>query len=1265
MNSNSKVMKLLSKAYIIFKEFYKFKSSSHKGTSFNIFVLILPIQIYFTFFLCSCNYSNYQKIPPLAKQGILDLSGWDFSVSSLEPTMFHPHSPPSSVSDSNSDKELGKENPILILGSTNQKKRIGESIIKLDGEWEFYWEELPEFDERGVVQLSENNKNFFKVPGAWNGRIVQKKLDTGEIQEKKIESFGYATYRLKIILPEIMPVGLRIPEMGTNYKLLYNNRTIIERGKVGVSRETSISEKSTNYILFIPEANEFFLTLLVSNFESNKGGFYQSILLGDNESILSLKQKNIAVALFVVGILFIMGIYHIALYYLKKDDLSTLYFALFSLMMCLRMFVTEENFLIELIPTINFVIFKKLEFLSLFFGVTLFNEFISEIFQNEINLFIRKLVTGISIFYTLIALFLSPYYFTKLLVSFQILLIFFIIYAIFIFIKAILHKRLGGKTFLTGFIVFAAVTINDILHTNYIFNTGFLSPYGFIFFIFSQSFLLTSRFANTFHQVKDLSDNLEKKVEERTRDLEESKILSEKALQESNNLNQMIQVIIQSKNIDEMFMKIFELFSTKFGLTSYLMYSLDSNKNILKFHKLYGNVSGATEFIKILHKNDLSIDHPFCIHGASIKKKKPIFKRNIQPPHPYKIEEENIIEGGCTSIYIIPLINDEAAFGTISFSDNKFERSSLNKLTRKDREEIENFIKLVSPSIYQSHQKQEIQNAFSDLTRLKSELEIQKSQIERIQEMSREIQLQTDFHEMLKTLESILWESYKVGDYTIWIYHPESNELKSLSLSSHWKNYELNDKIKNIPMDGNRGIHQLVFEKKRSFFLQKFKNISSGSEEDFNRELLGMESIFAIPCIVNNESFAVLSIADLRPEYSRDPSIRAVKHLTPKQRNEIEQLVALIANPLYQSLQKQQIQKAYQDLKETQDQLIEAERLASLGQLVGGIAHEINNPISVIRSHVEILEINNRTSIEEIPRFIDSLTLEEKNIFYSIVITSLDQKEFLTTKKERKLRKDLLKNLENLIREESLRSTVVDHLTILRLPPPYEDYLETLGSEKFQKFLSMAEVFKSRSNSLSSIEISVEKASRVIFALRSYLNTGLNSEKKVVDLVSEIEKALRVYDNYLVGKIHIRKEFPKDLPYLCTSENLIQVWKNIIFNSIQGTYNTNKYLEISIQKMESLPTILKNYRTSSIVEDSLSGKPTIKQWILVRFLDSGIGIPPELQEKVFTPFFTTKSTGEGIGLGLYTCKKIIHEHGGAIFFKSEPGSTEFIVVLPE
>jgi signal transduction histidine kinase len=111
-------------------------------------------------------------------------------------------------------------------------------------------------------------------------------------------------------------------------------------------------------------------------------------------------------------------------------------------------------------------------------------------------------------------------------------------------------------------------------------------------------------------------------------------------------------------------------------------------------------------------------------------------------------------------------------------------------------------------------------------------------------------------------------------------------------------------------------------------------------------------------------------------------------------------------------------------------------------------------------------------------------------------------------------------------------------------------------------------------------------------------------------------------------------------------------------------YSTDKKLAIRIEKKEKLPEELKSYRTSSIVEESLFQTQDIPEWILVSITDSGTGISDELQQKVFTPFFTTKSLGEGIGLGLYVCKKIVHDHRGALFFRSGESSTEFVVVLP-
>jgi signal transduction histidine kinase len=358
-----------------------------------------------------------------------------------------------------------------------------------------------------------------------------------------------------------------------------------------------------------------------------------------------------------------------------------------------------------------------------------------------------------------------------------------------------------------------------------------------------------------------------------------------------------------------------------------------------------------------------------------------------------------------------------------------------------------------------------------------------------------------------------------------------------------------------------------------------------------------------------------------------------------------------------------QINASYLELQDTQAQLLEAERLASLGQLVGGIAHEINNPIAVIKSNSELLRINLRSTLRELPSFLDTLNSDEKVIFYEIVERSIKNIEYLNTKEERKRKKEIQKEVYDLISDEEVSNNLSDSLSALRLLPPYDRYLKNLKVDRFQEFLKMAQIFKNKSSSLSDIELAIDKVSRIVFSLRRYLNTESYISKKEINLIAEIENALHTYDNYVIGKINITKEFPSKLIFFGNTESISQVWKNFLFNSIQAMYHAEKYIHLSIQEVEIIPEYLLSYVTSLSKED-LAIKTKEKNWALVSISDSGEGIPQNLQKKIFTPFFTTKPLGEGIGLGLYTCKKIVHEHGGVLFFKSETGNTEFVVALP-
>lgn len=998
---------------------------SKKYRKILILALLVPV-----FLFLGCSPKNP---PPLAREGVLDLRDLDFQ---------------NSVSNS-------------LSGSITS----GGATINLDGEWEFRWKDITAPGGK-VISSKEEKVEYISVPGKWNGGSFYFKDGDGW-REEVLGGEGHATYKLKILLRERIPLSLRIPDEGTSYRVYVDEDFLIENGRVGISSESTEPDKSTSYVSFLPVKKDFNLLVQISNYSFSRGGFWQSISMASPEVQNAERLNRVALDLFVTGILFIMGVYHMALFTLRKEDRAPLYFGSFCLLFSIRILLTGEVYLKILLPKISYVPMIKLEYLTMYMGLPIFNEFISALYPGEIIQNIRKTISGLGIIYSSIVLFLSPKIFSITLISYQIVILFSIIYILVVFIRAVRNNREGARTILLGFFLFGLSIINDILLNHHIISSIYYTPYGLVIFIFSQSYLLTSRFANSYKQVRELSQNLENKVRERTDSLEiaNSEILKSK--QETDSLNDLIRTINSVSSLTD--------------VMTYVMFFLEMNYSYNTFWLLL-----------------------------------------------YDGEEDCFKSALCVSTTLSP-------------------------------------------------------------------------------------------------------------DKTLQVQNATVKVEKGSSL-------------------------QLVMETQKPVLQENTSNLDEPDGKIFS--MTGLTYHFYLPFFIYGECIGILTLHKL--EHTE---------ISDEEKEKISIFTDMIAGAVYNSLlfsesqkanelleiQKGQMEKAYSELKEMQEQLVEAERMASLGQLVGGIAHEINNPIAVVQSQVKLLEYNRSATFKEIPLFLDSLENNEKVLFFEIVENALNNRSFLNTKEERTLKKKILSNLDRFKMDENTRISLAEKLVNLRYMPPYDEIFQKLEPVILLKFLTMASLYKSQSNSIGNIETAVEKVSRIVFALKNYLSTQGLYEKKNVDLVEEIEKALKVYDNYIVGKIHLIKDFPLKLKYYCTSENLIQVWKNIIFNSIQAMYDTEKKFEIKIEIFKEFPEELFLYQNSDPKKDLQQDTG----WILIRFIDSGIGIPEEIKEKIFSPFFTTKSTGEGIGLGLYTSKKIIHDNNGAIYFQSKKDRTEFIIVLPE
>jgi signal transduction histidine kinase len=172
---------------------------------------------------------------------------------------------------------------------------------------------------------------------------------------------------------------------------------------------------------------------------------------------------------------------------------------------------------------------------------------------------------------------------------------------------------------------------------------------------------------------------------------------------------------------------------------------------------------------------------------------------------------------------------------------------------------------------------------------------------------------------------------------------------------------------------------------------------------------------------------------------------------------------------------------------------------------------------------------------------------------------------------------------------------------------------------------------------MHNIALAADKTSKVVFALKNYSHTRQSESVEPASLANLLDTVLSIYHNQLKYGIEVSTDYD-DVPKVpCFADELSQVWTNLVSNAMQA--------------MEGRGTLHVELRNLGNVAQ-------------VRITDSGPGIPEHVQPRIFEPFYTTKERGQGTGLGLDICKKIVAKHEGRIYFDTEPGRTTFIVELP-
>ena len=362
--------------------------------------------------------------------------------------------------------------------------------------------------------------------------------------------------------------------------------------------------------------------------------------------------------------------------------------------------------------------------------------------------------------------------------------------------------------------------------------------------------------------------------------------------------------------------------------------------------------------------------------------------------------------------------------------------------------------------------------------------------------------------------------------------------------------------------------------------------------------------------------------------------------------DEVLFMIRDISNTYQQATQRQQaedalrqtneeLMNALQQLKATQNELIQSEKMAALGQLVAGIAHEINTPLGAIRASISNITIHLEQSLQHLPQLFQKLSPARQADFLTLLDTARNHQPILSTREERQLRRTLKQELAARGFEDS--EMIASFLAKLGITQDITPFLPLLQDENQSLILDVAYSLWAQQTNSRTIGMAVERASKVVFALKSYVRQDNSGQMTQVQVTAGIDIVLTLYHNQLKQGIEVIKHYQDIPPILCYPEELNQVWTNLIHNAIQAMNNKGTL---------ELDAFVTNHQ------------------VVVQITDSGCGISPEIKTQIFQPFFTTKPSGEGSGLGLDIVRKIIDKHRGKIEVSSVPGRTTFTVSLP-
>ena len=440
------------------------------------------------------------------------------------------------------------------------------------------------------------------------------------------------------------------------------------------------------------------------------------------------------------------------------------------------------------------------------------------------------------------------------------------------------------------------------------------------------------------------------------------------------------------------------------------------------------------------------------------------------------------------------------------------------------------------------------------------------------------------------------------------------------------------DSSNSYPLDHPTSLAVLTFREDRELTVfndTQLGNAPTGTNIEESAPILS--AVFR-PLIANGRRIGVVTVQSHQADAYRERDLEVFRSATAYA------AIALANADAYATAEaaRQQAAQSLHDLHQAEAHLVHSEKMAALGQLIAGVAHEINTPIGAIKSSGRNISEALDSALLDLPGLLDELDAAHRLHFSELLKRASLPKAVLSTREERSIVREVTERLEALGLTQARHRAGL--LVQLQSHMDLEAMLPLLRHPAIDRILDTAHGIATITTNADNINTAVDRVAKIIFALKSFSRFGGVQVWTESDLREGLETVLTIYQNQIKHGIELVRQFDDLPPVRCLPDEINQVWTNLVHNALQAMDH-------------------KGHLTLGLRRDGDNA--------LVSVTDTGCGMTPEVRERIFDAFFTTKPAGEGTGLGLDIVRKIIEKHGGEIFVTSEVGrGSTFTVSLP-